>query len=70
MNITIYNYQPEFISNGYNYEAEEVMNCLREERLESPDMTWEESITIMETMDKIREQWNFKYPCEIERIKK
>jgi len=65
-----YNYQPEFISNGYNYEAEEVMNCLREEKTESPEMTWEESITIMETMDKIREQWNFKYPCEIERIKK
>ena len=58
-----YIYKPEFISNGYNYEAEEVMNCLREERLESPDMTWDESVIIMETMDKIRAEWDFKYPC-------
>ena len=60
-----FNFVPEFVSNGYNYEAEEVMRCLREEKIESHDMTWDESIIIMETMDKIRAQWDFKYPCEI-----
>ncbi|MCL2271697.1 MAG: Gfo/Idh/MocA family oxidoreductase [Treponema sp.] len=55
---------PEFISNGYNYEAQEVMDCLKEGKTESPCMTWDESLTIMRTMDKIRAQWDFKYPCE------
>ncbi|MCL2243567.1 MAG: Gfo/Idh/MocA family oxidoreductase [Treponema sp.] len=63
-------YKPDFISNGYNYEAEEVMNYLREGRTESPCMTWDESVTIMETMDRIRAQWDFRYPCEIECVKK
>jgi len=58
-------YEPEFVSNGYNYEAAEVMNCLREGKTESPIMTWDESLVLMETMDAIRAQWNFRYPCEM-----
>jgi len=57
-------YEPEFVSNGYNYEAEAVMNYLRDGKRESPVMTWDESLILMETMDLIREQWNFRYPCE------
>jgi len=59
-----YFYQPEFISNGYNYEAQEVMNCIREGKIESPVMSWNESLILMETMDTVRSQWNFRYPCE------
>jgi predicted dehydrogenase len=59
-----YRFEGDFISNGYNYQAEEVMDCLREGRLESSVMTLDESLTIMETMDAIRRQWNFKYPME------
>jgi len=58
-------FQGEFISNGYNYQAIEVMNCLREGKIESSVMTWDESIVLMETMDAIRAQWNFRYPAEI-----
>ncbi|MCL2763184.1 MAG: Gfo/Idh/MocA family oxidoreductase [Treponema sp.] len=57
-------YQPEFISNGYNYEAEAVMDCIREAQTESPVMPWNESMVIMETMDTIRAQWHFRYPSE------
>jgi len=60
-----YFYQPDFISNGYNYEAQAVMNCLREGKVESPVITWDESMVLMETMDTIRSQWNYRYPCEI-----
>jgi len=60
-----YFYQPEFISNGYNYEAQAVMNCIKEGKIECPVMSWDESLILMETMDTIRSQWNFRYPCEM-----
>jgi predicted dehydrogenase len=59
-----YHYEPDFISNGYNYEAEAVMDCLREGKTECPVMPLDESLAIMETMDGIRAQWNFTYPGE------
>jgi predicted dehydrogenase len=51
-------YAPQdFVSNGYNYEAEEVIKCVREGKKESEIMTWDESMVLMETMDRIRAQW-------------
>jgi predicted dehydrogenase len=50
--------------NGYNFEAAEVMRCLREGKLESPVMPLDETMAIMQTLDAIRAQWNFKYPME------
>jgi len=50
--------------NGYEFEAEEVMRCMREGLLESPVMPLDESIALMETMDSIRAQWGMKYPFE------
>lgn len=50
--------------NGYNYEAIEVMNAVREGRLESPVMPLDESLALMQTMDKLRAQWGLKYPME------
>jgi len=55
----------EIISNGFNYEAIEVMNCIKEGKIESSVMTWDESIVLMEIMDTIRAQWNFRYPSEM-----
>ncbi len=54
----------EMEGNGYNYEAVEVMNCLREGKLESDVMPLDESLRVMETLDRIREQWGLKYPME------
>jgi predicted dehydrogenase len=50
--------------NGYEYEAREVMDCLRSGKLESPLMPLDESLSIMETLDTIRAQWGLKYPME------
>ena len=44
--------------NGYNYEAAEVMRCLRAGKLESEIMPLDETLRIVETMDTIRSQWN------------
>jgi len=50
--------------NGYNYEAAEVMRCLRSGRLESEIMSLDETLAIMRTMDRIRAQWGLRYPME------
>lgn len=53
------------IGNALNYEAEEMMRCMREGLKESPYMPLNESIEIMEVMDKIREPWGLVYPNDI-----
>jgi len=50
--------------NGYEYEAQEVMACLRSGKLESPLMPLDESLSIMKTLNAIRAQWGLKYPME------
>jgi predicted dehydrogenase len=49
------------IGNALNYEAEETMRCLKAGLKESPYMPLDESIQIMEIMDKIREPWGLVY---------
>jgi len=50
--------------NGLHYQAAEVMRCLGRGLTESPVMPWSETLSIMETMDKIRAQWGLVYPSE------
>jgi len=54
----------EVRGNCYNYEAGEVMACLRAGALESPLMPLAESLALAETMDTIRAQAGFTYPGE------
>lgn len=51
---------------GMFFEADEVARCLRDKKLESESMPWEESIVIMETMDEVRRQGGLVYPEKIE----
>ena len=46
--------------NGYNYEAAEVVRCLRSGELESQIMPLDETLKIVEAMDLIRSQWQQK----------
>jgi dihydrodiol dehydrogenase / D-xylose 1-dehydrogenase (NADP) len=57
------------VGNALNYEAEEVMRCLREGLKESPFMPLDESVQIMEIMDKIRKPWGLVYSNDIEKSK-
>lgn len=57
--------EEKIIGNGMNYEAEEVMRCLREGAIESPLMPLDESVSILETLDSIRAQLDFKFPTEM-----
>lgn len=47
--------------NGYIYEAEEAMRCLREGKTQSDIMPLEETLEIMKTMDTLRQQWGLEY---------
>ena len=51
-----------FKGNGFEYQVIEVINCLREGKLESDVMPLDESLSLMKTMDTIRSQWGLKYP--------
>lgn len=50
--------------NGMHYEAKEVMRCLFAGETESDIMPLDESISVMQTLDAVRDQWGFKYPSE------
>ncbi|MBW8002293.1 MAG: Gfo/Idh/MocA family oxidoreductase [Planctomycetes bacterium] len=68
-NISIDGKEPQVLEiplegNGYNYQAADVMDCLRAGKTESDIMPLDETLSIMKTMDKIRAQWHLKYPCE------
>lgn len=56
--------EPETIGNGYNYEAAEVMRCLRQGLTESPIMSLDETLSIMRMLDQIRAQWGLRYPAD------
>ncbi len=50
--------------NGFEYEIEEAMRCIRAGLLESPAMPHAHTLANMELMDKIRTQIGLKYPFE------
>ena len=56
--------EPDFEGNGYNYEALEVMSCLKRGELESKSMSLDESLMNMQIMDSIRQQIGLVYPFE------
>ena len=53
-----------FEGEGFNYEAQEVQNCLRAGKTESAVMPLDETLSIMQTLDTLRAQWGLKYPME------
>ena len=48
-------------SQGLMYEAEEVRRCLKEKLVESPKMTWDESLLISEIQTEINRQIGVNY---------
>jgi len=53
-----------YLGTGMQYEAEEVMNCLRARASESALVPHEGSLAVMRTLDRIRDQWGLRYPGE------
>ena len=55
-----------YTGNGYQFEAQEVVDCLRAGKTESDIMPLRDSESLMRTMDTIRRQWGLTYPNETE----
>jgi predicted dehydrogenase len=53
-----------FRRNGFEYQIEEAMRCIREGRRESASMPHASTLSIMQTMDRIREQVGLRYSFE------
>ena len=54
---------PEQI-NGYEYEALACAEAIRSGQVECAQMPHSETMRLMRILDRIREQWGFKLPCE------
>lgn len=50
--------------NGYEYEARHVNECLRNNLTESPVLTHQFTLLLMETLDRIRAKAGIKYPAD------
>jgi len=55
---------PPYESEGYQFEAIEVMRCLDQGLKESPVMPLDESLAIMQTADLIRKENRLFFPCD------
>jgi len=49
---------------GYQFQVRHVHECLRQGRHESPVMTHQDSLALMDTMDRIREIVGLRYPAD------
>lgn len=63
-NDVIASYEGPFLKNGYEFEAIEVMNCLRNGQTESNRVTLDDTVAVMEILDICREKAKFKYDFE------
>jgi hypothetical protein len=69
MTVNVYGEKEEtfhapFEGGGYSFQAEEVLHCLENGKLESEAISLQETVAIVETLDRIRAQWGLRYPNE------
>jgi predicted dehydrogenase len=53
-----------YSGNGMNHEAVEAMRCLRMGAIESPLVSWRDTLDVMTLLDGVREQIGVRYPGE------
>jgi predicted dehydrogenase len=54
----------DFKGNGFQFEAQEVTNCILQKKVESEIMPLGDTSHVMTTLDLIRQQWGLRYPNE------
>ena len=55
-------YQYPLMTNGYEYEAMHVMECLEKGLMQSDIMSWQASNDLMDMMETLRKSWGIRYP--------
>jgi dihydrodiol dehydrogenase / D-xylose 1-dehydrogenase (NADP) len=53
-----------YLGNGYPHEATEVNHCLAQGKTESEIMPLDETLSIMQTMDALRDRWGLRYAAD------
>ena len=53
-----------YVGNGYNYEAAEVVRCVREDRKESSILTLDFSLRLIRLLDRIRRHIGLVYDAD------
>jgi len=48
--------------NGYQHEAQEVVNCLNKGLTQSESMSWNDSLQLIDTLDAVRKECGISYP--------
>jgi hypothetical protein len=56
---------PPYVGNGYNYEAEEVMKCLRHGKKESDILPLDFSLRLIRLLDRIRKAIGLVYDADM-----
>lgn len=51
---------------GYEYEVQACVDAIQKNEIECVQMPHSETLRVMRILDRIREQWNMKYPMEME----
>ncbi len=49
---------------GYEYQVQEMIQCIREGKMECPSMPHKETLRVMRMMDELRKEWGVIYPQE------
>lgn len=57
-------YKFRYEATGLQFEASEVMDCIRREKTQSEVMPLSETLRILRMMDRLRAEWGMKYPGE------
>ena len=53
-----------YYNNGFENEIQEATDLILQGKLESPSLTWEDTVGMLAICDAARAQWGFKYPGE------
>ena len=59
-----YTLDAPYLGNGYTHEAVEAMRCLRTGAIESPLLPLDDTVAVIETLDRVRADWGLRYPGE------
>lgn len=56
---------PGMEDEGFQYEIRHVNQCLRQGLIQSPVMTWEDTLSVLDQCDQLRAKWGLVYPKEL-----
>ena len=76
LEVKVYNQNRELIQtvsmpkqiNGYEYEIQEIIECIRKGEKECPSMKHKDTLEVMRLMDGFRKEWGVHYPNDIESL--